>query len=315
MVAIEITSRSKSLKAVNIPQFELNSPVSDIVSTVASSNKTSIHRIRLTAKDANGKQVPLNTDKSLLENGYTSKDTTIALSVKDLGPQLGWRTVYIIEYLGPLLIHPIFFYGLGSYYNIEYTQTQTFAFYFAVLHFLKRELETIFIHRFSNATMPAFNIFKNSGHYWILSGFNLAIFIYHTPSITSDSAVKNFLFKVNDLSPTYNYLLALLWAFAELSNLKTHLTLSSLRSGNDTKKYSIPYGYGFTWCSFPNYFFESVAWVAYALLVGNWSAWLFLVIGSGQMYIWAVKKHKRYLKTFGDEYKKLKRTAFIPFLA
>ena len=26
--------------------------------------------------------------------------------------------------------------------------------------------------------MPAFNIFKNSGHYWILSGFNLAYFIY-----------------------------------------------------------------------------------------------------------------------------------------
>ena len=42
---------------------------------------------------------------------------------------------------------------------------------------LKRELETIFVHT-SNATMPAFNIFKNSGHYWILSGFNLAYFIY-----------------------------------------------------------------------------------------------------------------------------------------
>lgn len=315
MVAIEISPRSRSLKAVSIPKFALDSPVSEIVATVASSSKTSIHRIRLTSKDAKGKQIPLNSDRSLLENGFTSKDTSITLYVKDLGPQLGWRTVYIIEYLGPLLIHPIFYYGLGSFYGIEYTQTQTFSFWFATLHFLKRELETIFIHKFSNATMPAFNIFKNSGHYWILSGFNLAFFIYHVPNITSDSAVKNFLFKVNDLSPIYNYLLALLWVFSELSNFKTHLTLSSLRSGSDTKKYAIPYGYGFTWCSFPNYFFESLGWLAYALLVGNWSAWVFLVIGSGQMYIWAVKKHKRYLKTFGDDYKKLKRTAFIPFLA
>lgn len=44
------------------------------------------------------------------------------------------------------------------------------------------------------------------------------------------------------------------------------------------------------------------------------STGLFVVIAVGQMYLWALKKEKRYRKEFGDRYKK-KRCTMIPFVA
>lgn len=47
-------------------------------------------------------------------------------------------------------------------------------------HYIKRELETLFIHRFSNDTMPFMNVFKNSAHYWIIMGIG-AIYFFLSP--------------------------------------------------------------------------------------------------------------------------------------
>ena len=41
---------------------------------------------------------------------------------------------------------------------------------------------------------------------------------------------------------------------------------------------------------------------------------LFTVAGAGQMTLWAIGKHRRYLTLFGDEYKKLRRKIIFPFL-
>jgi very-long-chain enoyl-CoA reductase len=65
--------------------------------------------------------------------------------------------------------------------------------------------------------------------------------------------------------------------------------------------------------SCPNYFFETLAWVAVSILTLSWSAYLFLIVAVGQMYLWAVKKHKGYRKDFSDYPRG--RKAMFPFIA
>ena len=168
-----------------------------------------------------------------------------------------------------------------------------------ITHYLKRELETLLVHRFSNATMPVFNIFKNSSHYWILSG---ALMAYFTYSPTSETAVEGY--------PPLTYAGLALFAIGELCNLNTHLTLRSLRSPGGTER-GIPKGLGFDWVTCPNYFFESIAWLGFLMVNRNWTTVLFIVVAVGQMGIWAKKKESRYRKEGAGKYPR-KKFCMIP---
>lgn len=222
--------------------------------------------------------------------------------MKDLGPQIGWRTVFIIEYLGPIFIHPLIYVLAPYLYRAapaEASQMQKTVLVAVVAHFVKREFETIFIHRFSASTMPMRNIFKNSAHYWLLSGLNLAYWIY---SPTGSSA-----------GPTNQLLLAAglaLYAIGELGNLSVHLTLRDLRSSGGSER-GIPQGFLFDIVTCPNYFTEILSWIGVWLLSGlNWAALLFAVVSAAQMASWGNKKEKRYRKEFGDKYKRKRFTTF-----
>lgn len=218
--------------------------------------------------------------------------------VKDLGPQISWRNVFVLEYLGPLLVHQLYLLHHIYIAKRELNLVQLLAYVMVTFHFIKREYETLLVHRFSHATMPLSNLFKNSAHYWILSGFGIAHFLY----------APNF---VGSQSIPLIYSAVAVFFFAELANFCTHLILRDLRPAG-TNARAIPRGFGFSLVSCPNYFFEMVAWIAFSVMTGLPSAWFFTAVASGQMWMWAVKKHKRYLKEF-PEYPK-SRKPMIPFL-
>ena len=173
------------------------------------------------------------------------------------------------------------------------------------LHFVKRELETVFVHRFSSATMPVSNIFKNSFHYWVLAGLNMAYWIYSptatiapSPSLAADWVVV--------------YPAVTLYVLAELANLSAHLSLRGLRRPGTTDR-GIPRGLGFDLVTSPNYLFEVLAWLAIWILTRSLSTGVFLVVAGAQMYAWARKKEVRYRREFGSKYPK-KRYVMLPGL-
>ncbi|KAI1869237.1 uncharacterized protein JN550_005867 [Neoarthrinium moseri] len=239
------------------------------------------------------------------------------LLVKDLGPQLGWRTVFMIEYFGPLLFHPLAI-GLRSHVYpavypylkdfvpepnpsaaLSFNQQLTFACVMA--HFLKREYETAFVHRFSANTMPVWNVFRNSFFYWAVAGVQAAAEVYAPFSPTA---------KANDhLIDALGFALFL---FGETANFLVHRYLSTLRSPGGTER-KIPKGLGFGVVTCPNYMYEIIAWIGMILISRSPSVALFISIGSMYMFTWGKGKERAYRKEFGDKYKK-KRFVMLPGL-
>ncbi|RZB77531.1 very-long-chain enoyl-CoA reductase art-1, partial [Asbolus verrucosus] len=253
-----------------------------------------------------------------------------------LGPQIGWDTVFFIEYAGPLFLYgalfllPQCFYASTSlaeakgqdsknifpFYLFPINQinelcgattlkVQDNAYYAWILwsiHYSKRILETAFVHRFSHGTMPLFNLFKNSSYYW---GFALYV-AYHVnhPLHTPPPA---WLF----------YLGASLFILCEIGNLSVHILLRNLRpEGTNVRKIPLPDSNPFTllfnYVSCPNYTYEYGAWVGFGLLTGCLPVFLFALAGLYQMAVWAVGKHKKYRSEFPNYPKQ--RKAILPFI-
>jgi len=275
-----------------------NDKVADLknIIKVALALKLPISRIGLfLLTDSQDKKVLLsNLNRPLRDYGITDKMTIV---VKDLGPQIGWRLTYVIEYLGPLFFVIFFFLRLGPEKS---NTTQRLGFMMASFHYAKRLYESIWVHDFSNSTMPLRNLLINCTYYWLIFGVGCGYS----------------LFNENYQEPSFNIFIRYLFAFfffsAEFKNLKCHLILQELKEKNRGEK-GIPYGEGFEFVSCANYFWEFVAWLCFSIFVNLPFFYLFTLFGFLIMRNWAIKKHKDYLKNFPDRYPK-DRKAFIPFL-
>ena len=213
--------------------------------------------------------------------------------------------MFLLEYLGPILFHVAAVLARPHLYKnaaaTPLSNTQWLAFAMFVSHFAKRELETLFVHKFSASTMPVRNIFKNCFFYWVFSGALCAYVIYSPSSIAATAD-----------EPIVDLVGSVIFILGELANASVHLHLSSLRSRGGTER-KIPTGLGFSLVTCPNYMFEIISWVGVIIASRDWSVALFILIGAAQMATWAKGKEKAYRKEFGDKYKK-KRYVMLPGL-
>ncbi|GJQ67132.1 hypothetical protein Trydic_g21990 [Trypoxylus dichotomus] len=249
--------------------------------------------------DIKGKDIDNNSTLASLglENGST-------VYVKDLGPQIGWRTVFLIEYSGPLVVYAIFATRPSIFYNNAGLPMSTTA-YIALgcwtMHYLKRLYESAFIHRFSHGTMPLRNLFRNCGYYWGFAGY-VAAHVNHplfTPPSMLQVAIGTGIF-----------------AISEIGNLSIHLLLRDLRpEGSTVRKIPVPNSNPltklFNYVSCPNYTYEYTAWLGFSILTSCIPALVFALAGMYQMTVWALSKHRAYKKEFKDY---PNRKAIIPFL-
>lgn len=267
-----------------------------------------IRRISLRIDNVDNKKEPIRLDDDSKElSSYGLKDGD-CVSVKDLGPQIGYRTVFLLEYFGPLVF--VLGYAAMRQYMpgtmpgwkathapMGFVSTLGVACW--SIHFLKREFETIFIHKFSRPTMPLSNLFKNCAYYWTFGaviGYPLCKPGFEGPSMKRVQIGFA------------------IFALSELGNLICHIMLSRLRPKEGAKNRPIPSGFLFDYVACPNYTFEVLSWVGFSIMTNILLSWLFTLVGFLQMTDWALKKHKEYKKMYDPEYSRLRKKAIVPFV-
>ncbi|CAI4230884.1 unnamed protein product [Auanema sp. JU1783] len=286
-----------------------NLDINDTILTVKKSIQKEKPRLTVERQalrtDAKGKAVA--DDKKLSELGLSQQNGQLFL--RDLGPQVAWKTVFLTEYAGPFFIYPIFYFRPSFIYGSEASKAPiadvvTYACICWSIHYAKRLFETQFIHRFSNGTMPRFNLFKNCSYYWGFCAF-VSYFVNHpfySPPIFGKTQI---------------YLGLVGFLIAEFGNLSIHILLRNLRPAG-TRERKIPKPDGnpmsrlFKYVSCPNYTYEVAAWLSFTFMTQSVPALLFTTAGFVQMAIWAKQKHRAYKKDFSDYPKG--RTAIVPFL-
>uniref|UniRef100_A0A8C9Y512 Trans-2,3-enoyl-CoA reductase-like 2a n=1 Tax=Sander lucioperca TaxID=283035 RepID=A0A8C9Y512_SANLU len=239
-------------------------------------------------------------DDEILQN--LPVGTTATMYFRDLGPQLGWTIVFMAECIGPLLTYLLFYFRVPYIYSHKYGFTSSphpvvrLACACHTFHYMKRLIETIFVHRFSHGTMPLGTM--NCAYYWGFSAW-LAYYINH-PLYTPPCDKCLFLFQM-----------------CELGNFSIHLTLTNLRGeGSRSRRFPMPTKNPFTWLfvfvSCPNYTYEVGAWVSFSIMTQCLPVALYTLLGFIQMTIWAKGKHRAYSREFKD-YPNL-RMAIIPLI-
>lgn len=248
----------------------------------------------------------LNDNDSLAKLNITGD--TNKLYLRDLGPQIGWRTVFLAEYAGPFFIYFLFYLRPTLIYGEKAATTMPLIMHLSCLcytgHFAKRLFETIYVHRFSHATMPIRNLFKNCTYYWLFAAF---IAYYNNHPLYTEPSFGAIQISLGFIS----------FVLSQIGNLSIHLAFKNMRpAGTKERKIPMPDSNPFTLLfrlvSCPNYTYEISAWFSYSLMTQSLPALFFTLAGFYQMTIWAIGKHKAYKKEFSN-YPKSRR-AIVPFL-
>ncbi|XP_046703062.1 very-long-chain enoyl-CoA reductase isoform X2 [Silurus meridionalis] len=185
---------------------------------------------------------------------------TVTLYFRDLGPRFGWTMVFLSEYVGPLLIYLLFYFRLPYIYTHTHSLTApsphpavSLACVCHSLHYIKRLMETVFLHHFTHGTLPVVVIIRNCVYYWGFAAW-LAYHINHplyTPPCKFSHSSQALLSSKPRISPRFNVTSSwcsfpaygrlqvgcalVMFTLCEMGNFSIHWSLNT--SGGDGAKY------------------------------------------------------------------------------
>ncbi|XP_006892031.1 PREDICTED: trans-2,3-enoyl-CoA reductase-like [Elephantulus edwardii] len=233
----------------------------------------------------------------------------VTLYFINIGHQVSWITVFLAEYTGPLLIYLLFYLRIPYIYDVNESSTTVchpvvhLACFCHCVHYIRYLLETLFVHNVSGGHTPFNNLVKSCAFYWGFTSW-IAYYVNHpqyTPPTFGNRQVTisaiNFL-----ICETGNHFINVVLAHPD-------------HTGNNARFPSPtynPFTWMFTLVSCPNYTYEVGSWVSFTIMTQTLPVGIFTFLMSIQMYLWAKKKHKIYVKKFSSCMNR--KSAMIPFI-
>ncbi|KAM8929980.1 very-long-chain enoyl-CoA reductase-like, partial [Pelodytes ibericus] len=232
--------------------------------------------------------------------------STAILYFKDMGSHFGWTMIFLAEYSGPLFVYFLFYFRLPFFYDLAFTSSPHSVVHLACcchsFHYIKKLIETIFVHRFSYGTMPLKSMIKNCFYYCAFASW-FAYYINHPLYTPPYFGKKQIGFSL------------IAFLICETGNFSVHVTLNNLRpEGTRGRRIPYPTRNPFTWLFFfvscPNYTYEFGSWISFTVMTQCTPVGVYALISFIQMTIWAKEKHYKYTKDFKD-YPRF-RTSIVP---
>jgi len=227
-----------------------------------------------------------------------SKFSMMNSSGKKSDVRVSSKTGMLIIYVPATIVAFIFQFVLPQLSSMSYTPTAAGWMVFA--HFLKRDTEVIFVHKYSSDT--DINTARLIGLSYAVNAF--AICLLSNPDVSTSSFSCNFG--------------TLLFAIGSLGNLYHHHLLALLRSEGNSKSgmkvYRAPNGGLFEYVATPHYFFELVAWLGISVASQQLTSHLNFVSMACYLCARAYNQNQWNKKKFDEEDWPSSRKNMIPFL-
>jgi very-long-chain enoyl-CoA reductase len=153
------------------------------------------------------------------------------------------------------------------------------------VHFVRRTLESVFVHRYSKPCIGPGDYLTEYVYYW---GFAAWI----AWSVTAST---------HRVPPLVMQALGVaIFVAAEAGNAQAHRMLRDLRPiGSSDKR--IPRGFLFEWVSCPHYLCEILTWVGFNVATQTLAGLAFMLVGAGILGAWAHTRHAAYRQEFSGE--------------